>query len=120
MVRIMQVLEKHRVLQDMQSGFRSGVTTTTSLLQFINALEQAEQKKSPLYYTSYDISKAFDRPSKGLIKLAWSRVGVPDDVAKWLVELDVGRKSYIKPAWAQSQTQHHEFRSLPDKDRLCP
>ena len=53
MVRIMQVLEKHRVLKDMQSGFRSGVSTTTSLLQFINALEQSEQKKSPLIYVSW-------------------------------------------------------------------
>jgi hypothetical protein len=93
MVRIMQVLEKHKVLQDMQSGFRVGVSTTTSLLQFINALEQAEQKKSPPYYTSYDISKAFDRPAKGLIKLAWTRVGVPDEVAQWLLDLAIGGKS---------------------------
>jgi hypothetical protein len=105
----MQVQEKHKVLQDMQSGFRAGVSTTTSLLQFINALEQAEQKKLPLYCTSYDISKAFDRPSKGLIKLAWTRVGVPDDVAQWLVDLDIGIKSFIKSPWAQAQTKKNRL-----------
>jgi hypothetical protein len=82
----------------MQSGFRAGVSTTTSLLQFINALEQAEQKKSPLYYTSYDISK-----------LAWTRVGAPDDVAQWLVDLDIGGKSFIISPWAQAQTKKNRL-----------
>jgi hypothetical protein len=65
MYRITQVIEKHNVLQDMQSGFRKGQSTETSLIQFIDALEQAEQTMAPLYNTSYDISKAFDRPAVG-------------------------------------------------------
>lgn len=49
----------------------------------------------------YDISKAFDRPTKGFIKLCWHRIGVPDDIARWLVDLDIGGRSYIKSPWAQ-------------------
>lgn len=103
MYRITQVTEKHNVLQDMQSGFRKGQSTETSLIQFINTLEQAEQTVAPLYYTSYDISKAFDRPTKNIIQMAWCRIGVPPDIAQWLSNLDVGGKAYIKSPWAQ----HH-------------
>ena len=99
--RIVGVLQKHETLQDMQSGFTAGQSTETCLLQIINAIEQSEQDHSPLFYVSYDISKAFDRPTKGFIKLCWHRIGVPDDIARWLVDLDIGGRSYIKSPWAQ-------------------
>ena len=67
--RIIGVLQRRGNLQPMQSGFTAGQGTDTCLLQCINAIEQAEQDKSSLYYVSYDISKAFDRPPIEIIKL---------------------------------------------------
>ena len=99
----MGVLQRRSTLQPMQSGFTAGQGTDTCLLQCINAIEQAEQDKSSLYYVSYDISKAFDRPPKEIIKLCWHRVGVPEDIVEWLVNLDIGGRCYIKSPWAQNQ-----------------
>ena len=103
MTKISGVLNKHHVLQEMQAGFRSQRSTETSLVQFLNALELSQDQASPLYYTSYDISKAFDRPEKGLIRLAWNRVGIPPDIADWLARLDEGGQTFIKSPWAQAK-----------------
>ena len=102
MYRIINVLTKYNVLQDNQAGFRAGYSTEVSLIQFINVLEQADTYKTPLRYTSYDISKAFDRPSKNLIRASWVRVGVPPEVADWLVLIDQNGRGYIKSPYAQS------------------
>jgi hypothetical protein len=101
MTKIMGVLNKHGVLQDQQAGFRSGFSTEVSLMQFINTLEQAEQNQSTLYYNSFDISKAFDRPTKTFIKMAWTRLGVPPEIAQWLVDLDINGRAYVKSPWAK-------------------
>jgi hypothetical protein len=103
--RIMGILQKRGTLQPMQSGFTAGQGTDTCLLQCINAIEQAEQDKSSLYYVSYDISKAFDRPPKELLKICWHRIGVPEDIVEWLVNLDLEGRCYIKSPWAQKLIQ---------------
>ena len=41
----------------------------------------------PLYSDSHDISRAFDGPPKINIKLGWARLGVPDDIIEWLVNI---------------------------------
>ena len=74
---------------------------------FINIIEQAKQYHSSLYYVSYDISKAFDRPPKNILKLGWARVGVPEDIINWLVDMDVGGRAYIKSPWAQNNLNDH-------------
>ena len=109
MTRIMGVLNKRQTLQSMQAGFTSGKSTDNCLLQFINAIEQAEQDHSPLYYVSYDISKAFDRPPKGILKMCWHRVGVPEDIVEWLINLDIDGRSYIKSPWAQNKIKNGEL-----------
>jgi hypothetical protein len=85
-----------RIPYETEHGNQSGT-------QFLNALELAQDQASPLYYTSYDISKAFDRPGKGLIWLAWNRIGIPPDIADWLVRLDEGGSTYIKSPWSQGK-----------------
>ena len=111
--KILKTLQRHNVLQSTQAGFRPGYSTETSLLQFINILEQAEQYHSPLYYVSFDISKAFDRPPKNILKLGWARVGVPADIINWLVDMDVGGRAYIKSPWAQSHLDEQRLYRKP-------
>jgi hypothetical protein len=57
-----------------------------------------------LYYTSWDLKAAFDSPSKNLLRLSWTRLGIPDDIVNWLVEIDIGGKSYIKSPLAVHNT----------------
>ena len=108
MSKISKTLQRHNVLQSTQAGFRPGCSTETSLLQLINIIEQAKQYHSPLYYVSYDISKAFDRPPKNILKLGWARVSVPEDIINWLVDMDVEGRAYIKSPWAQSHLDEHQ------------
>ena len=37
---------------------------------------------------TWDITKAFDSVSKNVMKLAWTRLGVPEDWVQWLVGMD--------------------------------
>ena len=41
--------KRHNTLTDAQHGFRSGRWTDTALLQFINAREDADEIRIPLY-----------------------------------------------------------------------
>ena len=83
--RITLAWERHHVLATAQQGFRPGRGTDTALLQFINALEHAEETGIPLYPSSWDIRRAFDPVSREAMELGWTRQGVLTQIAGWLV-----------------------------------
>ncbi len=60
----------------------------TASTLFINTLEDAIEKGQPLHTCTWDITKAFDSVSKNVMKLAWTRLGVPDDWVQWIVGMD--------------------------------
>ena len=71
-------------IQPSQHGFRAHMGTDTALSQLVNAMEQAEQMDTTIGIFSFDIRRAFDSVSKGLIHLGWVRLGVPEDVVRRL------------------------------------
>jgi len=48
-------------------------------------MEAAFAENRSLYGPSWDICKAFDSVGKWLIRLAWRRLGVPEQLANWLI-----------------------------------
>ena len=78
--RIMNVIEEQGVLSESQHAFRRGRGTYTANLQLKNALETAWQRRSKLYGSSWDIKKTFESVSKAVIRLAWTRLGVPSEL----------------------------------------
>ena len=60
----------------------------TASMLFINSLEDAIENGQPLHTCTWDITKAFDSVSKNVMKLAWTRLGVPEDWVQWLVGMD--------------------------------
>ena len=44
------------------------------------------------------MSRAFDAVSKNLQAIAWRRLGVPEDVADWLVDMDQESQWYAPPS----------------------
>ena len=56
----------------------------------MNTMETAKEMKCDLYMSSWDIKRAFDRVPKQLLIYAWIRLGVPSEVAKYLVSIDLG------------------------------
>ena len=81
-------LQRHSSLSLSQHGYLPHHGTDTASLQLLNTLETAWDARRPLYGCSWDISKAFDSVSKPLIVLRWQRLGLPAEIAQWLVDQD--------------------------------
>ena len=60
----------------------------------------AWQHKKQIYESSWDISKDFDSVGRPLIRLAWDRVVVPDEIIDWLIELDKDNLTVVRSTWA--------------------
>ena len=74
-LRIQAVLERHSLFHPSQAGFRSLNGADGSTLQLIDVMEAVQETQQPLCLCSWDMSKAFDSPSKNLLKLAWTKNG---------------------------------------------
>ena len=97
----METVERNGVLSESQQGFRGHRGTHTANPQLKNALEAAWQRKTKIYGSSWDISKAFDSVSHPLVRMAWERVwGVPDTIIEWLMELDRDNHTIVWSNWA--------------------
>jgi hypothetical protein len=92
--RLQHVLKKR--LQANHCGGLSNKGTDTALIQLANLLEDApaaatsEATHVPLDFTSWDTEKAFDSVEKHVQYASWRRMGVPPDIAMWLLKLDMG------------------------------
>jgi len=86
--RILSVWGKYNVLHRYQHGFIRGRNTMTASTLFINSLEDAIEQGLPLQTCTWDITKAFDSVSKNIMRLAWTRLGVPEEWVQWLVKMD--------------------------------
>jgi hypothetical protein len=62
--------------------------------QIINVLE--DSPRSEVILTSWDIKRAFDSVSKPFAVAAWMRLGVPEFVAEYFVQMDVDGVTVIK------------------------
>ena len=58
--KINRIWNKHEILHNSQHGFRARRGTDTAHMGLQVMFEQAERSNSPLYLSSWDISKAFD------------------------------------------------------------
>eukprot|EP01041_Mallomonas_annulata_P006771 gene6771-biopygen3259 len=76
----------------------------------LDSAEEAQELKLPIHRSSWDMTKAFDTVSKNAMMIAWLRLGVPLDIALWLVELDrsgvtMVRTPAAKKAWKDRHYQ---------------
>ena len=60
----------------------------------MNTLETAKEMTADLYLSSRDIKRAFDQVPKQLLISSWIRLGVPPDVAEYLVGIDMGLRFF--------------------------
>jgi len=98
---IKEGLSREGILSNAQHGISGGKGTHTASVQFINLLEEANLNADTLFYSTWDITRAFDSPAKNLMVQAWIRVGVPTRVAHLLVDLDTGGKSIVATPLSQ-------------------
>ena len=63
--------------------------------QHRNMVEEAEEIAASLYYSSWDVKRAFDRVPKAAIRMALHRTGIPMELANYLVDLDEGGRTIV-------------------------
>ena len=89
----------------------------TASLMFINAIEEAVEKDEPLHVSSWDITRAFDSVSKNIIRLAWSRLGVPASWVQWLVGLDERGTLVVRTPHAIRVWDRHKSKGIKIRSR---
>ena len=116
--RIQAIWEKHDILHPSQCGYRWRRGTSTAITQVVNAMEAARDnpQSNPLYCTFWDYKAAFDSIPRNLMRLAWSRLGVPDEHLAWLTSLDEeGLTFFLSPYMANRlDTRQPELLVHPD------
>ena len=99
--RISRALERSGILSDSQYAFRPRRGTDSAILQLVNAIEEAQENRTELFVSSWDTRRAFDSPAKQILVRSWTRLGVPERVAKYLVDIDKKGRTIIKTDIAQ-------------------
>jgi len=83
------------ILHGGQYGYQLDNGTPMPLLNVANEIEDAIHNQRPKQATFWDIRRAFDSIPRNLQRLAWTRLGVPHDIAEWFVSLDDQGLSFI-------------------------
>ena len=83
-------------LNKRQQGFVTGKSMNEAVLEVMNTMESAKEMQCDLYMSSWGIKRAFDRVPKQLLIFASIRLGVPHDVAEYLVNTERGGITVVK------------------------
>ena len=98
--RIQTEISQRHLLDEAQHGSIRGRTIDSNNTQFVNIIETAQQTGSPLYVTSFDKRRAFDSVPKSLLIWCWIRVGVPEELATYMVSMDIGSNIVVRSPFA--------------------
>ena len=128
MDKIQHVWQSRGTQNKAQYGYQAGMDTSTATIQHIDSVEATEELRQELrqelYRSSWDKSQAFDSVSKNLMQIAWYRHGVPADIIKYLVDMDIEGPTVAQPPHAAAawndlpykcvDTPHQPNSGLPD------
>lgn len=94
-----------QILCPSQHAYLADKSTEGALLQFRNTMEEIEECKTDYFLSSWDIKRAFDRVPKNILTLSWTRLGIPPDVAEYMVGLDTHGTTVVRTPYTE-----HRFR----------
>ena len=100
--RIIRIWEEQKALHPTQYGYRPNLGTESELMQLINVIEDVDEFNKTFFLIAFDTKKAFDSVRKPLMVAAWKRLGVPLDIAEYLVDLDKGGQTVVKSQHANA------------------
>jgi hypothetical protein len=100
------------MLRDSQNAYRSGRGTDSASIQFINAIEEAEELSTEMFVSSWDTKRAFDSPSKDALVHSWERLGVPARIAEYLVDMDKDGFTIVKTGLAYARVEDEGWEPL--------
>jgi hypothetical protein len=99
--KIQSHLESCGLLSMAQHGTLSNRGSEGALVQFRNILEEARESCTDAFLSSWDVVKAFDRLEKNIQIMCWSRVGVPMELAEYLIAMDDAGVAIVRTPYAE-------------------
>ena len=88
--RIQRHWNKHKIINPANHAYNEASNTDFAIIQMLNTFEVAKDQRGAIAMGSWDYEKAFDSPAKSILLLAWIRLGVPQDIANYIVNMDIG------------------------------
>ena len=92
---IMSHLDKHKLLQPNQHGFRSKLSCETQLIQFVQDISDSLNEKGQTDVIVMDFSKAFDKVDHSRLLLKLRRLGINTEVIRWIGSFLSGRTQRV-------------------------
>ena len=87
--KIANIWERYNLLAEGQSGGRPGRSTESPIIQLIAYLDQNRRNQRATFVTFWDMTKAFDSPSKNMLRSALMRLAVPAEWCEWFIGMDM-------------------------------
>lgn len=73
-----------------------GKGTETGVIEFAATLETAKELKTEVFISSWDLKRAFDSVDRRLLVFSWTRLGVPLELAQYLVDMDADSSIVVR------------------------
>jgi hypothetical protein len=100
--RIKRVVERLELLHGQQMAFRANRCTALAAMGVVAAAEDAMRYRKDLHVVTLDIRKAYDSVVRTVGKgVALRRLGVPEAVVEFLMELDRGNTNRVRTFWSE-------------------
>ena len=92
---VMKHLDSHRILTDVQHGFRTKRSTVTQLITTIHDIAKTLQDSKSVHAAILDFSKAFDKVPHQRLLRKLEYYGIRENLLKWLESFLIGRTQSV-------------------------
>ena len=101
---VMKHVDSHRILTDVQHGFRAKRSTVTQLIITIHDLVKTIQDNKSVHAAILDFSKAFDKVPHQRLLRKLEYYGIRENLLKWLESFLIGRTQLVICHGSQSKS----------------
>lgn len=117
--RLILFLEKHKILCELQFGFREGRSPFMALTEAIDLITNALDKGNTIVGVFLDLSKAFDTVNHDILLNKLQKYGVRGVALKWFQSYLSNRKQFVSYNGVTSDEEHIKF-GVPQGSILGP
>ena len=93
--RVMEAIDKYDIIDPSQYGVMPKAGTAPPLRALAEVLDDARLSKFELHVLALDLSKAFDTCEHWSQAMSWKALGMPDEVIKILINMDLGATALL-------------------------
>lgn len=117
--RLYTFLEKYKILDDCQNGFRKTKSTTLAVYKYIQAALQYLNDKKNALGILLDMTKAYDKVSHKILLSKLYGSGVRGTAYNWFRSYLTNRKQIVQIQYYNSMTNEIEIVTTKERDMTC-